>query len=78
VGGRLKRRLSPRIIRKDAGAQYRLAQAESLRAEVALEVHDKDVQRPRLKMGSPRGSAPVDLQPRVAEYHRILARCAAR
>jgi len=57
---------------KDAGAQYRLAQAESLRAEVALEVHDKDVAKTAAEDGIAAAQRAVDLQPRVAEYHRIL------
>ena len=57
---------------KDAGAQYRLAQAESLRAEVALEVHDKEVAKTAAEDGIAAAQRAVDLQPRVAEYHRIL------
>ena len=57
---------------KDAAAQYRLAVAQSYRAEVALEVHDKQVAQTAAEDGIGAAERAVGLQPRVAEYHRIL------
>jgi tetratricopeptide (TPR) repeat protein len=57
---------------KDAAAQYRLAVTQSIRAEVALEVHDKAVAQSAAEDGYDAAQRAVELQPRVAEYHRIL------
>lgn len=57
---------------KDPAAQYRLAVLQSIRAEVALEVHDKAVAQSAAEDGYSAAERAVDLQPRVAEYHRIL------
>ncbi|HEY1205865.1 MAG: hypothetical protein ABSH46_02265 [Bryobacteraceae bacterium] len=57
---------------KDAAAQYRLAVVQSVRAEVALEVHDKELAKTAAEEGIGAAGRAVDLQPRVAEYHRIL------
>jgi tetratricopeptide (TPR) repeat protein len=57
---------------KDAAAQYRLAVAQSFRAEVALEVHDKPAAQAAAENGIAAARRAVELQPRVAEYHRIL------
>jgi tetratricopeptide (TPR) repeat protein len=57
---------------KDPAAQYRLAVTQSIRAEVALEVHDKAVAQTAAEDGYNAAQRAVELQPRVAEYHRIL------
>jgi tetratricopeptide (TPR) repeat protein len=57
---------------KDAAAEYRLAVAQSYRAEVALELHDKDVAKTAAEAGIVAARRAVETQPRVAEYHRIL------
>jgi tetratricopeptide (TPR) repeat protein len=57
---------------KDAAAEYRLAQIQSLRAEVALEVHDKDAAKEAAEEGIAAARRAVEIQPRVAEYHRML------
>ena len=57
---------------KDAAAQYRLALTQSVRAEVALEVHDKGIAQSAAEDGYSAAERAVELQPRVAEYHRIL------
>ena len=57
---------------KDAAAQYRLALAQSVRSEVALEVHDKTVAQSAAEDGIAAAQRAVKLDPRVAEYHRML------
>ncbi len=57
---------------RDAAAQYRLALVQSYRAEIALEVHDKAVAQIAAEEGISAAGRAVELQPRVAEYHRIL------
>jgi tetratricopeptide (TPR) repeat protein len=57
---------------KDAGAQYRLAESESYLAEVALELRDKDGAKTAAEAGIRAAERAVDLQPAVAENHRIL------
>jgi tetratricopeptide (TPR) repeat protein len=56
----------------DAAAQYRLAMVQSVRAEVALEVHDKDVAKTAAEDGISAAERAVAIQPKMAEYHRIL------
>lgn len=56
----------------DAGAQYRLAQAESYLAEVALEQRDKNVARAAAEKGIAAAERAVKLAPGVAEHHRVL------
>ncbi len=57
---------------QDAQAQYRLAEADSYLAEVALELHDKDGAKTAAEAGIHAAERAVALEPRVAEYHRIL------
>ena len=56
----------------DATAQYRLAQAQSYLAEVTLELKDKDAATNAAEEGIHAAERAVELQPKVAEYHRIL------
>lgn len=56
----------------DAAAQYRLAAAQSLLAEVATELHDKEGARNAAEAGIRAAERAVSLKPDVAEYHRIL------
>lgn len=57
---------------KDAIAQYRLAEAQSYLAEVALELRDKDTAKDAAETGIRAAERAVALAPNVAEYHRIL------
>jgi tetratricopeptide (TPR) repeat protein len=56
----------------DAAAQYRLAEAGSLLAEVALELGDKALARQAAEAGIHAAERAVALQGQVAEYHRML------
>jgi tetratricopeptide (TPR) repeat protein len=56
----------------DAAAQYRFALAESYVAEVATEQRDKAGARIAAEAGISAARRAVELQPKVAEYHRIL------
>jgi tetratricopeptide (TPR) repeat protein len=56
----------------DAGAQYRLALAESYLAEVAIEVKDKAQAKSVAEAGIKTAERAVSLKPQEAEYHRIL------
>ncbi len=56
----------------DAAAQYRLAAAQSLLAEVATELHDKDGATNAAEAGIRAAERAVSLKPDIAEYHRIL------
>ncbi len=56
----------------DASAQYRLAQAQSYLAEVNLELKDKDAARNAAEAGIRAAERAVELQPAVAENHRVL------
>ena len=56
----------------DADAQYRLALAESYRAEVAIEVRDKGQAKSAAVEGIKAAERAVALKPTTAEYHRIL------
>ncbi|MGE5488327.1 MAG: tetratricopeptide repeat protein [bacterium] len=56
----------------DAGAHYRLAQAESYVAEVALEQGDKNAARAAAEKGIAAAERAVKLAPGVAEHHRVL------
>lgn len=56
----------------DAAAQYRLAQAQSYLAEITLELKDKDAAMSAAEGGIQAAERAVQLQPKVAEYHRIL------
>ncbi len=56
----------------DAAAQYRFAQAQSYLAEVTLELKDKDAAKSAAEEGIHAAERAVRLQPKVAEYHRIL------
>jgi tetratricopeptide (TPR) repeat protein len=56
----------------DAGAQYRLALAESYTAEVAIELHDKAVAKNAAQAGMDAASKAVAMKPDSAEYQRIL------
>jgi tetratricopeptide (TPR) repeat protein len=57
---------------KDAGAQFRLAEAESYLAEVELELHDKPGAKTAAEAGIHAAERAVELQPKAAEHHRIL------
>ncbi len=56
----------------DAGAQYRLALADSYLAEVAQELGDKAAVQKAAEAGIVVAERAVALQGNVAEYHRIL------
>ncbi len=56
----------------DASAQYRLATAQSYLAEVNLELKDKEAARSAAEAGIAAAERAVELQPNVAENHRIL------
>ncbi|HVX65042.1 MAG TPA: tetratricopeptide repeat protein [Bryobacteraceae bacterium] len=56
----------------DATAQYRLAQAQSFLAEVDLELKDKEAARVAAEAGIEAAERAVELQPKVAEHHRLL------
>jgi tetratricopeptide (TPR) repeat protein len=56
----------------DATAQYRLAEAQSYLAEVTLELKDKDAAKNAAEEGIRAAESAVRLQPKVAEYYRIL------
>jgi tetratricopeptide (TPR) repeat protein len=56
----------------DAGAQFQLAQAQSYLAEVNLELKDKDAAKTAAEAGIKAAERAVELQPKVAENHRIL------
>ena len=56
----------------DAAALYGLAQAQSYLAEVTLELKDKDAATNAAEDGIHAAERAVELQPKVAEYHRIL------
>jgi tetratricopeptide (TPR) repeat protein len=56
----------------DAGAQYRLAQAQSYLAEVDLELKDKEAAKTAAEEGIRSAERAVELEPKVAENHRIL------
>jgi tetratricopeptide (TPR) repeat protein len=56
----------------DAGAQYRLALAESYAAEVAVEVRDKPQAKTHAETGIAAAEKAIALKGNVAEYHRIL------
>jgi tetratricopeptide (TPR) repeat protein len=58
--------------RKDAGAQYRAALADSYVAEVATEMRDKARAASAAEEGIRAAQQAVALEPRNAEYHRIL------
>jgi tetratricopeptide (TPR) repeat protein len=57
---------------KDAGAHFRLAEAESYLAEVDLELRDKAGAKAAAEAGIRAAERAVALQPAVAEHHRIL------
>jgi tetratricopeptide (TPR) repeat protein len=61
-----------RVSPGDASAQYRLAQAESYLAEVSFELHDKAGAKTAAEAGIHAAERATQLQPKVAEYHRIL------
>jgi tetratricopeptide (TPR) repeat protein len=57
---------------KDAGAQYRLALAESYSAEVAIETHDKAAAKTAAQAGIDAAERAVNLKSDSSEYQRIL------
>jgi tetratricopeptide (TPR) repeat protein len=57
---------------EDGKAQYRLAQAGSMLAEVSLELRLKNEARAAAEAGIKAAEKAVALQPANAEYHRIL------
>jgi tetratricopeptide (TPR) repeat protein len=56
----------------DASTQYRLAQASSFLAEVAIEQHDKNTARSAAETGVRAAEKSVSVKPDSAEYHRLL------
>lgn len=56
----------------DADAQYQAALAELIRAEVAMEVKDKNGARAAAESGIRAAEKAVALNPKSAEYHRVL------
>jgi tetratricopeptide (TPR) repeat protein len=56
----------------DAFEQYRAAQAELVRAEVAMELRDKNAARAAAESGIGAAQKAVALKPNSGEYHRIL------
>ncbi len=56
----------------DAQAQYQLALAESYLAEIAIEQRDKNLARNHAEAGIKAAQKAVSLQPKSAEYHRVL------
>ncbi|SRR5581483_1775220 len=56
----------------DAEAQYRLALAASYLAEVSLELRDKQQAQRAAETGIPAAEKAIALNPRVAEYYRVL------
>jgi tetratricopeptide (TPR) repeat protein len=56
----------------DAGAQYRLALAESYAAEVAVELHDKAQGKAIAEAGIASAEKAVSLKGDSGEYHRLL------
>jgi tetratricopeptide (TPR) repeat protein len=57
---------------QDAGAQYRAALAQSLLAEVAMEMRDKDRAKAAAESGIKTAERAIALNGSVAEHHRIL------
>ncbi len=57
---------------EDANAQYRAALAQSLLAEVAMEMRDKDRAKVAAESGIKAAERAVALNASVAEHHRIL------
>jgi tetratricopeptide (TPR) repeat protein len=56
----------------DAAAQYRLAEAQSYLAEVALELRDRGAAKSAAEAGIRAAERAVQLKPGTGEYHRIL------
>jgi tetratricopeptide (TPR) repeat protein len=56
----------------DAATQYRLAQAGSYAAEVAIEQRDKNAARGAAETGIRAAEKAVSLKPDSADYHRLL------
>jgi tetratricopeptide (TPR) repeat protein len=56
----------------DPGSQYRLAQASSYLAEVAIEQRDKNTARSAAETGVRAAEKSVSLKPDSSEYHRLL------
>ena len=57
---------------KNPEVQYRLAEAESYLAEVALELRDRAGAKAAAEAGIRAAEGAVALRPEVAEYHRLL------
>src|SRR5262245_37022833 len=57
---------------QDANAQYRAAFAQSMLAEVAMEMRDKDRAKTAAEAGIKAAERAVALNGSVAEHHRIL------
>jgi tetratricopeptide (TPR) repeat protein len=57
---------------QDASTQFRLATAQSLLAEVAIEMHDKGLAKNAAVSGIKAAERAVALQPSVADHHRVL------
>ncbi len=57
---------------EDAALQYRAAVAELVRAEVAMELRDKNAARAAAESGIGAAQKAVSLKPSSGEYHRLL------
>jgi tetratricopeptide (TPR) repeat protein len=57
---------------QDPAAQFRLASAQSLLAEVAIELRDKNLAKTAAEAGITAAERAVALKPNVAEHHRVL------
>jgi tetratricopeptide (TPR) repeat protein len=57
---------------QDASTQFRLATAQSLLAEIAIEMHDKGLAKNAAVSGIKAAERAVALQPSVADHHRVL------
>jgi tetratricopeptide (TPR) repeat protein len=57
---------------EDAKAQYQAAVANSLLAQLAIELNDKNLGRAAAEAGIRAGQRAVKLKPGNAEYHRVL------
>jgi tetratricopeptide (TPR) repeat protein len=55
----------------DAAVQYKLALSESYIAEVAIELHDKNVAHSAAEAGIKAAERSATLKPDMAEYHRL-------
>ena len=64
--------------KKDATSHYLAALAENYRAEVAMEKRDKNASRAAAENGIALAQKAVELEPKAAEFHRILGTLCAQ